>query len=90
LANDADISLKLASAHLKESRIAQMQETRRDLGYRDRCVNIGHIRSRYWLAGMDILAGGGRDDGIRIVSGINVRRNPATFKSRITHKAYAA
>ena len=33
LANDADISVKLASAHLKELRIAQMLETRRDGKY---------------------------------------------------------
>ena len=33
LANDAEISVKLASAHLKELRIAQMLETRRDGKY---------------------------------------------------------
>ena len=33
LANDADISVKLASAHLKELRIAQILETRRDGKY---------------------------------------------------------
>ena len=33
LANDAEISIKLASAHLKELRIAQMLDTRRDGKY---------------------------------------------------------
>ena len=49
LANDADISIKLASAHLKELRIAQMLETRRDGKYVFYRL-ASHAVSDFWVA----------------------------------------
>ena len=49
LANDAEISVKLASAHLKELRIAQMLETRRDGKYVFYRL-ASHAVSDFWVA----------------------------------------
>ena len=49
LANDAEISIKLASAHLKELRIAQMLETRRDGKYVFYRL-ASHAVSDFWVA----------------------------------------
>ena len=49
LANDAEISIKLASAHLKELRIAQMLDTRRDGKYVFYRL-ASHAVSDFWVA----------------------------------------
>lgn len=49
LANDADISLKLASAHLKELRIAQLLDTRREGKYVFYRL-ASHAVSDFWVA----------------------------------------